>query len=410
MSDRHINVLMVMPSSTVNSVELKVSGNYRRIVELIRRASNYHISYMAVEHTPLKSLDETIPNYRTFTLKECQNRNYVLYTVITLMRALFLAFKIRKSRIKIDLVLAPDTIPLWVLTAFIISKVLKIPCVVVVQLLPSWLIESTEANISAFYIYFRRHKGHLKGLTYALLSYIFVKILLHCHLIFSSKAYCEIFQKITKCTSDNFFINRYACGISVPNIHPIKTTKKKIDAIFIGTHDERKGIFDLIEVWSNVVSLKPDALLVTCGYISEKVKNRLLKEIISKGLSKNIQILGPVADDYRKAELMTSSKLFILLSRNESFSLVIGEAMALGLPVVAYGLPVLKEIWECPAFFAEPVKNVNKVANTVLKILSMDVPQYRRLSHIAKKHATRYSWNSAIMKETIIYREILKRS
>jgi len=67
-------------------------------------------------------------------------------------------------------------------------------------------------------------------------------------------------------------------------------------------------------------------------------------------------------------QVLKSSKIFILPSYNESWALVVCEAMACGLPVVAYDLPVFEEVYK-KGMILIPIGDIDKFAGAILKLL-----------------------------------------
>jgi len=280
----------------------------------------------------------------------------------------------------------------------LLSKAIKKPCVVIMQLLPSWLLDTQKASFLAFYKHFRQNRELLRALIDALAAWSFVLLLKKCNLIFHSEAYARTFLDIVG-PNVKSYVNHHLCSIHVPEM---RAHVKDIDAIFVGTHDERKGIFDLVRVWSEVCRRNPQARLVTCGYVRPEIEHELSLRIKEQALAENLQMLGQV-DDTKKFEVLNSAKLFILLSKNESFSLVIGEAMARGLPVVAYDLPALREIWTCSAFFVRPIGDIEGIVNEVMTVLSLPNEERKALATVARERASNYSWQSMLQEEKEIY-------
>ncbi|MEM0385791.1 MAG: glycosyltransferase family 4 protein [Nitrososphaerales archaeon] len=190
--------------------------------------------------------------------------------------------------------------------------------------------------------------------------------------------------------------------------HDVVKIKKSYDAIFIGTHDERKGIFDLIKTWHHVTSFIPGAKLVTCGFIPSENRKRIIEEISKLRLRDNIFIKGPVSERM-KVELLASSKLFILPSKHEAFPLVVGEAFAAGLPVIAYNISAFKDPFftNCKAFITCPVGDTKSLAREISKLLKNPI-QLSNLANEAKNYIKMYSWDAIMIREREIYIKVLK--
>jgi glycosyltransferase involved in cell wall biosynthesis len=125
----------------------------------------------------------------------------------------------------------------------------------------------------------------------------------------------------------------------------ISEKEKKYDAAFLARLNPSKGIFDLIEIWENVVKEKKDAKLAIIGGGSDEIKKKMQDKIRDKVLEKNVDILGFLEND-RSFSLIKNSKVFLFPSHEEGFGIAIAEAMACGVPVIAWNLPVYDEIFE----------------------------------------------------------------
>ena len=80
----------------------------------------------------------------------------------------------------------------------------------------------------------------------------------------------------------------------------------------------------------------------------DKVKERLEPRVRELGLQNHVAFSGYVSED-EKLRLLKCSRLFLMPSRYESWGIVIGEALACGVPVLGYRL-------DCyPAVFGELV-------------------------------------------------------
>lgn len=132
-------------------------------------------------------------------------------------------------------------------------------------------------------------------------------------------------------------------GISLSEISKIAPDiENQFDGIFIGRLHPQKGVDDLIKIWKLVSAKKPGLKLAIIGGGDETVFRKLELQIKVLGCDGRIKILG-FHRGSDKFSLLKSAKIFLMPSYYESWGLVVLEAMACGLPVVAYDLPVYKE-------------------------------------------------------------------
>lgn len=137
-------------------------------------------------------------------------------------------------------------------------------------------------------------------------------------------------------TSDSlkakFFRSDIASTVLPAGIHPIYAnvqalapSEKRYDLLYVGTMDQNKGMDRLIDLLSRQPALR--VALVGEGPWREKVQQAIA------GRS-NVHFFGGQTPA-QLADLYQKSRCFLSLSRNESFGLVMTEAMACGTPVIA---------------------------------------------------------------------------
>ncbi len=103
--------------------------------------------------------------------------------------------------------------------------------------------------------------------------------------------------------------------------------------IAAGRHDYIKGFDLLIEAWEGIHKAHPDWVLKIYGGGLESQLERHKELIFQLGLQGSVFLEPPVTDI--AAKFMESS-IFVLSSRSEGYGLVVIEAMACGVPPVAF--------------------------------------------------------------------------
>jgi glycosyltransferase involved in cell wall biosynthesis len=115
---------------------------------------------------------------------------------------------------------------------------------------------------------------------------------------------------------------------------------KIFDAAWTGRVHPQKGIDDLLETFEWLKKQIPDFRAVVIG----KSKDKLEPVVRARGLAENIFFSGLVSEE-EKFRLLKSSRVFLMPSRYESWGIVVGEALAAGVPVVAYDLPCYRPVF-----------------------------------------------------------------
>lgn len=109
-------------------------------------------------------------------------------------------------------------------------------------------------------------------------------------------------------------------------------SSKKV--IAVGRHAYEKGFDNLLKIWKKVVEDYPDWGLEIYGKSDEKFELRELAKNLN--LTENIVFHEPVQNINDK---YSEASFYLMTSRFEGFGMVLIEAMAAGLPCVAYDCP-----------------------------------------------------------------------
>lgn len=101
--------------------------------------------------------------------------------------------------------------------------------------------------------------------------------------------------------------------------------------------------------------------------------------------------------DKEKFVLLKSAKIFLYPSYYESFGIVIAEAMACGLPIVTWDLPIYEQIYETN-ILRVPIDDIEQFAEIVIRLL--DNKELRNsLGSKGEKFIQKYDWDTIAEKE-----------
>ena len=180
-------------------------------------------------------------------------------------------------------------------------------------------------------------------------------------------------------------------------ISPYIIPNRQYDAIMLARLAPSKGIFDLPKIWAAVCSRNPNSKLGLIGGGSEEIVATLKKMFFDEGISSNVDILGYL-DTESTYRYLKSSKLFLFTSREEGWGISIAEAMACGLPVIAFDLPVYKYIFPKGIILISG-RDTQEMANQTLTLLQNS--QLREsLGNEGQQYVlANYSWDIIAKKE-----------
>lgn len=187
------------------------------------------------------------------------------------------------------------------------------------------------------------------------------------------------------------------CGVEYQKIQRIikkyaAEKGKTYDAVFMKRLNYGKGVLDLLKIWQGVVSKKPNAKLAIIGDGTAEVLSQIRTFITKNGLDKNIDLLGVIYDDEVKFRVINSAKVFLLPTHEENWAIVIGEAMAAGVPVVVSRLKEIVPIWQDNVVWCR-VSDTKDFTGQVTNLLG-NPKKAADLAARAHKFIVRYDWKN----------------
>jgi len=185
-------------------------------------------------------------------------------------------------------------------------------------------------------------------------------------------------------------------GINVKEIRKVKELKNGYDACFLAWFAPHKGLFDIVKIWKKVCENLPDAQIAIIGTGLEKIVTKLRRVIKEANLERNVSMLGPLSES-KKYAVLKSSKIFFYPSYSESWGIVVCEAMACGLPIVAYDLPAY-EVYGDDVILKVPVGDTRAFSKATLELL-MNEGLRRKMSKKARTIARRLDWDEVMERE-----------
>jgi glycosyltransferase involved in cell wall biosynthesis len=156
-------------------------------------------------------------------------------------------------------------------------------------------------------------------------------------------------------------------------------------AAFVARLVHTKGVIDAIEAWGHVRRAVPAATLLMVGAGPERDAASGLAERLS--ISDSVEWRGFVSEQ-EKRQILSESRLLIAPSYEEGWGISVCEAMASGVPVVAYRLPVLDELFGS-AYLGAPRGDVAGLADLAVQVLTDDALA-ESLSRRGRKTAEQY--------------------
>lgn len=195
-------------------------------------------------------------------------------------------------------------------------------------------------------------------------------------------------------------------NIKIYNKYKIPTDKKI--ALYVGRVDPEKTISRVIEAFSKVLEKVPDALLLIVGDGIDKA--HLEEQTKYLELEKSVKFLGKVLppDLY---EIYKIGDLFVTASEIETQGIVLIEAAATGLPIVAVDKGAVRDICKDKenGKLCQPGGDIEGLSEGMIEILSdnkLRLKYSEKSLELAKKHDLR---NTIVRFEEIYLQAIEKK-
>ena len=188
-----------------------------------------------------------------------------------------------------------------------------------------------------------------------------------------------------------------------PGLSPIRHLRdERVNVLFVGRLEKRKGLGDLLRGFEFLRARVPNTRLIIVG--DGPLRGRA-ESFISRHRVPDVVMAGFVPDRVLPRYYSTADIFCAPATGRESFGIVLLEAMAAGLPVVATEVPGYMSV-------VEPGKDSLTVRpkgwaelGAALVILARDEELRRRMGAAGRKKAQRYSWASVAKQVLDVYQE-----
>ncbi|HET8572069.1 MAG TPA: glycosyltransferase family 4 protein [Candidatus Limnocylindria bacterium] len=176
-----------------------------------------------------------------------------------------------------------------------------------------------------------------------------------------------------------------------------------LNILFVGRFEERKGLIHLLKAYHRLRKRHVDARLLIVG---TGPKLREYRRYVGLRGIRDVEFLGRVSDD-EKARYFASADIFCApATGQESFGIVLLEAMAAGVPIVASDIHGYKQVVQrgVQGLLVEP-RNARALA-AALYTLATDADLRHRMGDAGRERAPEYSWDRVTERVIEFYREV----
>ena len=351
----------------------KIGGLEKVVYEVAHRLStNGHdvsVVTIAADTTATFEIDNKIKIYR-LKIKKIGSAKDAVKNLFLLIKNVFLLLQIFHKE-------KPDVANIHYIgylssIFYIVNKVVRVPYIASIH---GTDIEKTEQNVSK------------------IKKMLIKKILSGSNCIFSnSGALLKTAQKLT----GNHLVQKSIVignGINLSNYKNVFRPSVRDTIIGIGRFVHKKGFDVLIQAFYQIQNENEQARLILAGSGPELEKCKNLSK--SLGIDEKVTFLGFVNNENIQ-DLFEKAAVFVLPSRMEAFGVVLLEAMASGVPIVATatgGIPGI--ITDGINGTLVPPGNPDSLAQAILLLLENKDVRIR-YSSTALDFVKKYDWDSII--------------
>ncbi len=259
---------------------------------------------------------------------------------------------------------------------------------------------SPTANVGTFHAFARSNVGYYYGRP-LLKPYL--------HDLHRAIAVSEPAQRFVSRYFPDFRSRVIPNGVDVsvyrPGLAPIRHLRDDhVNVLFVGRLEKRKGLGDLLRGYRIMQSRVPRTRLIIVG--DGPLRGRV-ESYIARHRLPNVVMAGYVPESV-KPRYYNSADIFCAPATGaESFGIVLLEALASGLPVIATEVPGYMSVLEPgrDSLTVEP-KSWRELGASLV-VLGRDPELRRRLADYAQQKAQRYSWHSVASQVVDVYRDAI---
>ncbi len=179
-----------------------------------------------------------------------------------------------------------------------------------------------------------------------------------------------------------------------------------LNILFVGRLEERKGLTHLLQAYHRLRKRRVDARLLVVG---DGPKRREYKRFVGLRGIRDVEFLGRVSDD-EKVRYFASADIYCAPNTGqESFGIVLLEAMAAGVPIVASDIHGFKNVMQrnVQGLLVEP-KSARALA-AALYALSRNADLRHEMGDAGRARAPEFSWDRVTERIVDFYYETRER-
>ena len=174
----------------------------------------------------------------------------------------------------------------------------------------------------------------------------------------------------------------------------------------VGRFDLQKDYSNMLQAFARLIHKHPDTILLIAGEGPlKKTMENMAREL---GIEKQVKFLGIRRDI---PQLMNAADAYVMSSSWEGMPMVLLEASATGLPIVATDVGGNREVvLDGVTGFLVPPRNPEALAEAMLRMMNLPEEKRREMGRAARKHVEEnFSLDHVVDLWEALYKELLER-
>ncbi|ADJ25840.1 glycosyl transferase group 1 [Dehalogenimonas lykanthroporepellens BL-DC-9] len=194
-----------------------------------------------------------------------------------------------------------------------------------------------------------------------------------------------------------------------PDVEPIdRFMDGKLNLLFVGRLEKRKGIKYLIDAFKKVHKLYPETRLIVVGP-GTRMRPKFEKQVRNARLEGDVVFVSDVSYDDLPRYYQTADIFCAPATGQESFGIILLEAMAAGKPIVASRISGYASVLtdEQEGLLVKP-KNAGELAKALIRLIA-DPALRERLGARGLDTVQNFGWDKVAARVEAYYRQVLER-
>ncbi|HWH37655.1 MAG TPA: glycosyltransferase family 4 protein [Candidatus Limnocylindrales bacterium] len=180
-----------------------------------------------------------------------------------------------------------------------------------------------------------------------------------------------------------------------------------LNIFFVGRFESRKGLLYLLKAYRVLRKRGYNCRLLVAG---SGPQEREVRRYIATRRLQGVELLGRVSDDDKARYFATADVYVSPATGQESFGIVLLEAMAAGAPIVCSDIHGYKGVVRRgEQALLVPPRDVKALTEALAKILD-DAELRRRMSGSGRQRAVQFSWENITAKVEEYYNFVIRRA